>query len=159
MTTLVINKKATFDYEILETYEAGLELLGMEVKSIKTGHVSLKGSFISSIGQGKNKNQELFLKHAHIPLYKHAGDRPDYDPERPRRLLLKKKEINYLLGKKNEQGLTLIPLKMYTKRSFIKLEFAVAKGRKKHDKRELIKKREVDRTIRTLTKRGDARHR
>lgn len=150
MPVLAFNKRANFDYDIQETYEAGLVLLGYEVKSIKTGHVSLKGSYVTL---KKNKNlAEAYLINAHIPLYKFAGDRPHYDPTRPRKLLLTKKEIAYLLGKKDEQGLTLVPVKIYTKHSFIKLEFGVGKGRKKYDKRELIKKRELDRNIRTLTK-------
>jgi SsrA-binding protein len=152
MPSLAYNKRANFDYDIQETYEAGLVLLGYEVKSIKTGHVSLKGSYVTFRKvRGKNL-PEAYLINAHIPLYKFAGDRPSYDPLRSRKLLLKKKEIAYLMGKKDEQGLTLIPIKIYTKRSFIKLEFGVGKGRKKYDKREVIKKRELDREVRTLTK-------
>lgn len=152
MSVIAINKRANFDYDIQETYEAGLVLLGHEVKSIKTGQVSLKGSYVT-FKKVKAKNlPEAYLTNAHISLYKFAGLRPDYDPTRARKLLLKKKEIIYLLGKKQEQGLTLVPLKIYTKHSFIKLEFGVGKGRKKYDKRELIKKRELDRNIRTLTK-------
>lgn len=158
MPVLAVNKRANFDYDIQETYEAGLVLLGHEVKSVKTGHVSLKGSFVTfKNSRGKNL-PEAYLTNAHISLYKHAGKVSGYEPTRPRKLLLKKKEINYLMGKKNEQGLTLVPVKIYTKHSFLKLEFGVGKGRKKHDKREVIKKRELDRQIRTLTK-GDARHR
>lgn len=152
MPVLAVNKRANFDYDIQETYEAGLVLLGYEVKSVKTGHVSLKGSFVTfKKGAGKSL-PEAYLTNAHIPLYKHAGKVSSYEPTRPRKLLLKKKEINYLAGKKLEQGLTLVPIKIYTKRSFIKLEFGVGKGRKKYDKREVIKKRELDRNIRTLTK-------
>jgi SsrA-binding protein len=152
MPTLAYNKRANFDYEIQDTYEAGLVLLGYEVKSIKTGHVSLKGSYVT-FRRAKGKNlPEAYLINAHIPLYKFAGDRPDYDPTRARKILLKKQEIAHLLGKKEEQGLTLVPIKIYTKHSFIKLEFGVGKGRKKYDKREVIKKRELDREIRTLTK-------
>jgi len=153
MPVLAVNKRANFDYDIQETYEAGLVLLGYEVKSIKTGHVSLKGSYVA-FKKVKNKNlPEAYLINAHIPLYKFAGSRPSYEPTRSRKLLLKKKEITYLMGKKDEQGLTLVPIKIYTKHSFIKLEFGVGKGRKRHDKREVIKKRELDREIRTLTKR------
>jgi len=152
MPSLAFNKRANFDYDIQETYEAGLVLLGYEVKSIKTGHISLKGSYVTFRKvRGKNL-PEAYLINAHIPLYKFAGDRPGYDPLRSRKLLLKKKEIGYLMGKKDEQGLTLVPIKIYTKRSFIKLEFGIGKGRKKYDKREVIKKRELDREVRTLTK-------
>ena len=151
MPVLAFNKRANFDYDIQEIYEAGLVLLGYEVKSIKTGHVSLKGSYVT-FKKSKKSLPEAYLINAHIPLYKFAGDRPGYDPTRSRKLLLNKKEIAYLIGKKDEQGLTLVPVKIYTKHSFIKLEFGVGKGKKKYDKRETIKKRELDRSIRTLTK-------
>ena len=151
--TLAINKRASFDYNIGDKYEAGIVLFGHEVKSAKTGHVSLKGSYVT-LKQGKKGEQpQVYLINAHIPLYKNAGPIPDYDPTRARQLLLNKKEIKRLIGKKQEQGLTLVPLKIYTKHSFVKLEFGLGKGKKKYDKRETIKKREVDRKIRTLTKR------
>ena len=146
MPTLAINKRARYDYEILDTFEAGLVLYGYEVKSIKTGQISLKGAFVT-IKQG-----ELFLTNSHVPLYKKASTITDYDPDRPRKLLVKSAEIKRLLGKKQEQGLTFVPLKLYTKRSLIKLKFALARGKKKHDKREAIKKRDLDRKIRSLTK-------
>ncbi|NCQ16584.1 SsrA-binding protein SmpB [Candidatus Falkowbacteria bacterium] len=152
MSVSAINKRANFDYDIQKTYEAGLVLLGYEVKSVKTGHVSLKGSYVTFKKARGKILPEAYLTNAHIPLYQHAGKIANYEPTRPRKLLLKKKEISYLMGKKDEQGLTLVPLKIYTKRSFIKLEFGVGKGRKKFDKREVIKKRELDRSIRTLTK-------
>lgn len=152
MPILAVNKRANFDYEVLANYEAGIVLLGQEVKSVKTGHVSLKGSFVVAKA-GKNKLPELYLINAHIPPYKFASNLKNYDPYRARKLLLKKKELEYLVGKKQEQGLTLVPLKLYTKRSLVKLEFAIAKGRKKYDKREVIKKRDTERQMRTLTKR------
>jgi SsrA-binding protein len=151
MPTLAYNKRAKFDYEILATYEAGLVLFGHEVKSIRTGHVSLKGAYVTVKRTSKNL-PELLLINAHISMYKKASGIKDYDPTRPRKLLVKKNEIKHLLGKKDEQGLTLVPIKIYTKRSLIKLEFGIGKGKKKYDKREAIKKRETDRTIRTLTK-------
>jgi SsrA-binding protein len=151
MSILAVNKRAKHDYTILKTYEAGLVLLGHEVKSIKTGHISLKGSYVT-IKQRENKLSEAYLLNAHIPLYKCASTVKDYDPYRSRKLLIKKKEINYLIGKKSEQGLAFIPLKIYTKHGLIKLEFGIGKGKKKYDKREDIKKREMDRKIRTLTK-------
>jgi SsrA-binding protein len=151
MPILAINKRGNFDYEILDKFEAGMVLFGHEVKSIKTGHISLKGSYIT-LRRGKGELPEPFLINAHIPLYKGAGKLEGYDPDRSRKLLLGKKQIKYLIGKKQEQGLTLVPLKMYTKHSFVKLEFGVGKGRKKEDKREVIKKRDVERQIRTLTK-------
>jgi len=151
MPLLAQNKKANFDYQILETYEAGLVLLGHEVKSVRAGQVSLKGSFISV--RTKNGRSELFLLNCQITPYKNAGPMPDYNQRRERKLLLKRQEISHLLGKKQAEGLTLIPLKLYTNHSFLKLEFAVAKGKKKYDKRDAIKKRDVDRQLRSLTKR------
>ena len=152
MPTIAFNKRANYDYDIREKYEAGLVLLGYEVKSVKTGHIGLKGSFVA-IKRVRGKDlPELYLINAHIPLYKHAGTVKNYDPYRSRKLLLKKSEIKHLIGKKQEQGLTLVPIKIYTKRSFIKLEFGIGRGKKKIDKREAIKKREVERKIRTLIK-------
>lgn len=152
MPQLAQNKKANFDYELLEKYEAGLVLYGHEVKAVRAGQVSLKGSFISL--RTKNGKTELYLVGCQISPYKNAGPLPDYNQTRERKLLLKNEEISRLLGKKQIEGLTLIPLKIYTNHSFLKLEFAVARGKKKYDKREAIKKREVDRKLRSLTKRS-----
>jgi SsrA-binding protein len=151
MPILAVNRRAKFDYEILGKYEAGIILFGHEVKAIKSGHVSLKGSYVTLKRTNKTL-PEIYLTNAHISLYKYASDVKEYNPDRPRKLLLNKQEINRLVGKKSEQGLTLVPLKIYTKHSLIKLEFALARGKKKYDKREAIKKRESDRKIRTLTK-------
>lgn len=151
MPTLAINKKANFDYELLEKHEAGLVLFGHEVKAIKAGQASLKGSYIST--RTKYGKTELFLIGCQVSPYKQAGNLPDYNQRRERKLLLNKVEIGRLLGKKQEQGLTLVPLKIYTNHSFLKLEFAVARGKKKYDKRETIKKRDVERNLRSLTKR------
>lgn len=151
MPTVAVNKRANFDYQILETYEAGLVLFGHEVKSVKTGHVSLKGSYITFKQQSRvGKLPEAYLINAHISLYKHAGKLDGYDPTRSRKILLKKNEIEKLMGKKREQGLTLVPIKIYTKRSLLKLEFGIGKGKKKHDKREDIKKKDLDRSMRRL---------
>jgi SsrA-binding protein len=136
MSILATNKRANFDYKILETYEAGLALFGHEVKSMKTKHVSLKESFVTIHGS------ELYLTNAHVPPYIHAGIINNHNPTRPRKLLLKKSEIKHLIGKSRTQGLTLIPIKLYTKRRLIKLEFGLGKGKKEYDKREKIKKRE-----------------
>lgn len=146
MVTIATNKRANFDYEILEKYEAGLELLGYEVKSIKTKHVSLKESFVTIHGI------ELYLTNAHIPLYVHAGKVPGYNPTRPRKLLVKKREIKRLIGASRTQGLTLVPIRLYTKRRLIKLEFGLGKGKKQFDKREKIKKREDERGMRRVMK-------
>lgn len=142
MSVLAVNKRANFDYQILETFEAGLVLSGQEVKSAKNGRVNLKGSYVTLTGN------EPFVLNMHIAKYDKAGALPSYDPYRTRKLLLKKKEINYLIGKKQEQGLTLVPLKLYTKRNKVKISFGLGKGKKKYDKREDIKKRELKREMR-----------
>ncbi len=142
---LAKNRRATFDYDLIKKYEAGLVLKGIEVKSIKSGHASLKGSFVTV------HNNELFLTNANIPPYKFAGSPKGYEPTASRKLLLHKKEIKYLLGKSKTEGLTMVPLSLYTTRNRIKLEFALAKGKKKFDKRETLKKqtaqREMDRRM------------
>ncbi len=141
MTTIAINKRARFDYEILETIEAGVALLGHEVKSVKTGHMSLQGSFVTIRGN------DLMLTNALIPFYEHAGDPSGYEPTRPRRLLVKKSEAKRFIGKVRTNGLTLIPLRVYTKRHLVKVEFALAKGKKEYDKRETTQKREAARKM------------
>lgn len=150
MSTLAYNKRANYDYEITDKYEAGIILFGHEVKSAKNKHVGLKGAYVST-RPGKN-GPELYLINSHISLYKKASNIEDYDPGRPRKLLIHKNQMNQIIGKKKEQGLTLVPIKMYTKRSLVKLEFGIGRGKKKVDKRQDIKKRELDRKIRTLTK-------
>ena len=152
MPVLATNKKATFDYKIIETFEAGLVLFGHEVKAVKDSHVSLKGAYISF--RYLNGSPELFLIGAHISKYRHAGNLPDYNPIRERKILLRNREIQHLLGKKQENGLTLVPIKIYTKRSLIKMELALAEGKKKFDKRDDLKKKDLDRQISTLMKRG-----
>lgn len=140
MKKYAINKRAIFDYEVLEKFEAGLVLKGYEVKSVKTGHVSLKGAFVTA-HQG-----ELYLTNANIPLYQHARV-TGYDPTASRKLLLHKRQIKQLLGKSKTQGLTMVPLFVYNKKGFIKLSFALAKGKKQFDKRHSIKKREDEREM------------
>lgn len=141
MRILAENRKAYFNYQILEKFEAGLSLLGQEVKSIKTRGVNLAGNYIVP------KNEEFFWVGANIPPYQPKNAPLDYEPERSRKLLLRRSEIKYLIGKSKQKGLTLIPLRLYTKNGKIKLEFALAKGRKKFDKRELIRKREIEREM------------
>jgi SsrA-binding protein len=135
------NKKAYFNYQIMEKYEAGLVLLGHEVKSIKSGKISLVGSYVVF------KGEELFLIGIKISPYQPKNTPADYNPERSRKLLLNKAEIKYLIGKTREKGLTLIPLQVYAKNDRIKLAFGIAKGKKKYDKRETIKKHEAEREI------------
>ncbi|KKR89294.1 MAG: SsrA-binding protein [Candidatus Wolfebacteria bacterium GW2011_GWA2_42_10] len=141
MPIIAENKKARFDYEILETYEAGLELKGFEVKSIKSGRINLVGSYAII------RNNEAWLINADIPPYQPKNAPLDYNSKRNRRLLLKKSEIKNLIGRIHEKGLTLMPLKIYTKNSKIKIEICLGKSRKKADKRELIRKREIGREI------------
>ena len=141
MPIITTNKRAYFDYEILETFEAGIELFGFEVKSIKNGLINLSGSYAIIRGG------EVWLINTDIPAYQPKNAPPDYDSKRSRRLLLRKKEIEALIGKTVEKGLTLVPLKVYTKERKIKIEIGLGKNRKKADKRELIKKREAEREI------------
>ncbi len=136
------NKKAYFNYIILEKMEAGLILTGQEVKSIRQGKASLDGSYVFL------EDQEPYLVNAHIPAYQPKNAPKEYNPKRERKLLLNKKEINYLVGKTKEKGLALIPLKIYNKSAMLKLELGIAKGKKKADKRESIKKKDVEREIR-----------
>lgn len=141
MPTLATNKRAHFDYELLDKYEAGLVLTGAEVKSVKSAHISLKGSFVSM------HENELYLTNANISPYPHANPKITYDPTRSRKLLVKKSEIKSLVGKLHVKGLTLVPLRVYTKRRLIKLEFAIARGKKAFDKRSDIAKSESKRNI------------
>ena len=148
MAVFADNRKARHDYEILETFQAGLALNGQEVKSIKSGRIQLAGAYVILRGE------ELFLIGAHIPPYQSANAPADYNPERDRRLLLRKEEIQYLLGKIKERGLTLVPLKVYTQKRNLKLEFGLARGKQKRDKREVLKKREAKREIERALKYG-----
>ncbi len=153
MGTLAFNRQAKREYEILKTYEAGMVLKGYEVKSVKSGQINLKGSYIIIKRIEDKKVLVPYLVKAHIPIYKPAGQKDEYDPYRDRQLLLNKDEISQLIGKSQEAGLTLIPLKVYTKHNLLKLEIAVGRGKKKFDKREDIKKRDLDRKINDLKKR------
>ncbi len=135
------NKKAYHDFFILETFEAGIVLKGTEVKSVKQGKINLKDSY------AKVKNGEIFLFNAHISQYKH-GNLFNHEPTRTRKLLLHKKEIDRITGKINEKGLTLIPLKVFIKKGLVKIELGLGKGKKTHDKREEIKRRDIERELR-----------
>ncbi len=142
MKIIAKNKRAFFDYHVLEKWEAGLVLTGAEVKSVKAGHINLKGSFVSMI-DGVTK-----VVNCHISAYKHAkSSQKDYNPTRARRLLLNKKEVSSLIGLLQQKGLTLLPLSVYTKNGFVKVELGLCRGKKKHDKREILKKKAVDREI------------
>jgi SsrA-binding protein len=146
MPTLAKNRKAFYDYEILEEFEAGIVLTGQEVKAIREGKISLKGSYVLI------SNEEAFLIGANIPPYQPKNAPDDYNSEKRRKLLLTKKQIKYLMGKSNERGLTLVPLRVYTKKGLIKLKFGVCRGKKKYDKRKKIKNREIDRNLRRRVK-------
>lgn len=135
-TDLILNRKARFNYEIKETWEAGLVLSGAEVKSVRAGKIDLSGAYVVI------KNQEAFLINASISPYQPQNLTTHYDPLRSRKLLLKKREIAYLSQKLKEGGLTLIPLKVYNKNGLLKLEIGLAKRQKKFDKREALKKKE-----------------
>ena len=140
------NRKAHFDYEILEKYETGIELLGTEVKSVRGGQMSLEGAFVIVRGG------ETYLINASIPPYQPKNAPKDYDPLRNRRLLLTKKEIVELAGSEKNKSLTIVPISVYNKNRKIKVEIALVKGKKKFDKRETIKKRDTDREIRRTLK-------
>lgn len=146
MTTIATNKRAGFDYALMDHYEAGLVLTGSEVKSVKTGHASLKGSFVTV------KGGELFLTNALIPRYQHAHRDTKHDDSRSRKLLLRGREVRSLIGKSRVEGLTLVPIRLYTKGQLVKLEFAVGKGKKAFDKRETIAKRDADRNMKRALK-------
>jgi SsrA-binding protein len=138
------NRKARFNYEILDTYEAGISLMGSEVKSARASKVELKDGYVKIDGG------EVFLYNINISPYEfsNSGFDKKYNPQRPRKLLLHKNEISKLQGKVNEKGLAIVPLEVYFKNGLVKVEIAVAKGKKTFDKRESIKKREVEREIR-----------
>ena len=144
-TLIADNRKAFHDYHILETFEAGIALLGTEVKGIREGRANLRDSY------ARVDNGEVWLFNVHINPYSHRGY-VDHDPKRKRRLLLHKHEIRKLIGKTVEKGLTLVPTRLYFKNGKIKVGLALAKGKQAHDKRETIRRREVDRETRAAVK-------
>jgi len=145
------NSAAGFNYEILDKYEAGIVLTGPEVKSIKTHGISLKAAYVKILG-----NEEVYLLNSHISKYKPANSAQQfYDPERSRKLLLNKREINKLIGKVRDKGLTIIPLKVYLNNRKIKIEIALARGKKLFDKRDDMKKKEEVRRAQRAVKLGE----
>ena len=139
------NRKARFDYHVLETFEAGIALLGTEVKGIREGKANLRDAF------ARVEKGEVWLYNVHINPYSHRGY-VDHDPRRRRKLLLHKLEIRKLVGKTTEKGLTLVPLRMYFLRGRVKVTLSLVRGKQLHDKRETIRKREVDRETRAAVK-------
>lgn len=148
MSILAENRKAYFNYQILETLEAGIELTGHEVKGIKTGKANLAGAFATV------HDNQIWLTNMTVEPYQPKNAPPGYEPARPRRLLLKKSEIAYLTGKHRAERLTVIPLKLYTKGGLVKVELGLARGKRQYEKRETIKKRESQREIKRTLKRG-----
>ncbi|MGL4619434.1 SsrA-binding protein SmpB [Chroococcidiopsis sp.] len=140
------NRKARFLYDILETYEAGLQLMGTEVKSIRAGKVNLQD------GYALVRNGEAWLINVHISPYTNSSQYFNHDPRRTRKLLLHRQEIRKLIGKVEQQGLTLVPLKLYLKRGLVKISIGLAKGKKLHDKREDLKRRQDQREIQRAMK-------
>jgi SsrA-binding protein len=138
--TVATNRRARHEYEILETLEAGLVLRGTEVKSLRAGQVNFKDSYATV------RNEEAWLRGCHISPYSHGTD-ANHDPERDRKLLLHRREIARLVGKVSERGLTLVPLRLYFKNGRAKLELALARGKKLHDKRAAIRERDVRREM------------
>lgn len=146
METFISNRKVRFNYELLDTFEAGLVLAGYEVKAIKTGKAKLDGSYVVVRGG------EAYLVNASVSPYQKANTPENYDPERPRKLLLSKKELEKLETKSEQEGLTIVPIRLYNNGRKVKLEIALARGKKKSDKRQTIKERESKRAINRLLK-------
>jgi SsrA-binding protein len=139
------NRKAQHDFHLIETFEAGLALVGTEVKAIREGRVNLRDSF------AKIQGSEVFVHNVHIGAYTSRGY-ADHEPLRPRKLLLHKQEIRKLIGKTTEKGMTIVPVKMYFKDGRVKLAISLAKGKKDYDRRETIKRRETERETRAAIK-------
>jgi len=139
------NRKAHHDYHLLETFEAGLALLGTEVKAMREGRANLRDSYC------RFDRGEAYLFNAHVGQYSHGGY-ASHDPTRARKLLLHQEELRKLLGKTTEKGMTIVPLRLYFKRGRAKLSIALAKGKKSYDKRETIKRREAERETRAAMK-------
>ncbi len=138
---LAVNRKARHDYEIYDTYEAGLALTGAEIKSMRAGQVNLRDSYVVI------RNGEAWVTGMHVAPYRHATNQQDYEPKRDRRLLLHRWEIRRLQSRAQEKGYTIVPLRLYLKRNLAKLEIALARGKKLYDKREALRKRETNREI------------
>ncbi|MCC7404358.1 MAG: SsrA-binding protein SmpB [Bdellovibrionales bacterium] len=141
------NRKARFDYDILDTYEAGIVLMGSEVKALRAGQCTLKDAYVAFQGH------EAFLQNSHIPIYKPSSYN-NHHPERLRKLLLHEEELNKIAAAIQEKGLSCVPLKIYFKRGKVKVELGLGRGKKKHDKRDSIKKRDVTRELQKSMRRS-----
>jgi SsrA-binding protein len=139
------NRKAAHDYHFLETFEAGIALLGTEVKSIRDGGVNLRDSF------ARVEGGEIWVYNIHVATYRNRGS-SDHEPTRRRKLLLHRQEIRKLIGKTTERGMTIVPTRLYFKNGRVKVVIALAKGKKTHDKRETVKRREAERETRAAVK-------
>ena len=138
---IAVNRQAFFNYEVLERFEAGIQLTGTEIKSIRAARVDLRGA------HARLENNELWLHGVHVALYDPAG-RGNHDPRRPRKLLMRRSEIDYIGGSISQKGLTLVPLKLYVKNHWAKVELGLGKGKRRYDKRKAIIERDKDREAR-----------
>ncbi len=146
---LANNRFALHSYEILDKFQAGLVLTGAEVKSAKNGGITLKSAYI---GLNYTPKPEFFLIKAKISPYKFSAHKIDYDPERPRKILLTSKEIQSLIGKLEQKGLTIIPIRVYNNRNLVKVEIALCRGKKQFEKKESLKRKDVEKEIRARLK-------
>ncbi|MDA0208419.1 MAG: SsrA-binding protein SmpB [bacterium] len=146
MPSLARNKYAHHSFDFIEEYEGGLVLTGAEVKAAKKGHIQLKGSYVT-LDAG-----ELWVRNMHIGKYLPAGEQTHYNPTRTRKVLMHRSELRKIAHKKQAQGLTLVPISVYTKRDLVKISFALARGKAQHEKRDSIKKRDIDRRMREEVK-------
>jgi SsrA-binding protein len=144
------NRKARHDYELLNTFQAGLVLMGSEIKSIRDGRINLSEGFI------QERDNELWLMNAHIATYDPAKNFGHVDPLRPRKLLLHRKEINQIMDSIREISYTAVPTKLYLERGLAKVEIAIARGKKQYDKRQSVAKRDAERQIRRVLKEGNS---
>ena len=144
--TLALNKRVRYDYDLLEELEGGLVLTGAEVKSVKAGHAQLKGAFLHI------RSGELWLKGAFIAKYAPAGKQESYNASRDRKVLVHRRELSRLIGKVQSDRLTLVPISVYTRGNLVKLGFALGRGKRQYEKRETIKKRDVERQLREKMK-------
>lgn len=150
-----VNKTAKFKYHVLQTYEAGIALTGSEVKAVRQSQLSLKEAFVTITTHPRTGRVQAYLTNCHISPYAKAGPNPDYHPTQRRRLLLHRRELASLAGHTQQAGLTVVPLSVYTRGTQIKVELAIARGKKQFDKRETIRRRDLARDVaRTLRRRS-----